>query len=546
MVNVVLNSPPVSGAYRLRRRAWSDPVVSLTTILSLNFSAVASAAASYATVAGSTQALAGTMDTLKLKTNVANAFTLAGVSFSAGGKRYVSKVSGDLQVDLSPVTGIGTSVGLLTPGQGEVALTSWPAGMAPAISDWRGVASAPVNGAGTPFNTYGVTFRIATAPIKTGSFSLLGTMQDGTTFNYTADSDGIIDEPLIKGRINYAKGVVKIVGVSPTAPAGVAKQDVSFLGIPGVTTEYINLIRQETLRYNAVAFTYLPLDADLLGIDPVRLPSDGRVPIFRPGELAVVGHTATTSPAAASNGGTVNCGRVRLSRVRVLGADGHVQLTGYTEDLEAGTVTWTDVTGFHQPMRVEHRIEDMGLIRDAQIDGTVTFTRPLTHVFPEGSYLSSCLRAGDLKARVSLMFDQATWDNTTFSDILIGSASPGTYNNTSFPPVVINSGAITERWAFKFTSANNVDVIGEHVGNIGNFPIASVIAPINPVTGKPYFTLAAAGWGSGWSVGNTVRMNTVGAMFPVWMVRTVQQGPEAAADYSFLTIVRGDVDNPLI
>ena len=33
------------------------------------------------------------------------------------------------------------------------------------------------------------------------------------------------------------------------------------------------------LRYNAVVFTSLPLDATLLGLDPVRLPADGRVPV---------------------------------------------------------------------------------------------------------------------------------------------------------------------------------------------------------------------------------------------------------------------------
>lgn len=349
MANVVLNTPG-SGAYKLKRRSFSDSAISGSTTLSLSFAGLGAASATFAAASASTDVLSGDMDELHLKTNLANNFVLSGVSFSAGGKRYVAKASGDLQVDLSPVTGIGTSVGSISAGQGEVVLNAWPAAMAPAVSDWRGVASAPINGVGTPFNTYTTTIRLATAPIRTGSFSVLGTMQDGTTFNYSADSDGYIDEPRIKGRINYTTGVVKLVGVSPSGPSDPV--DLSWLGIPGVTTEHIDLIRTETLRYNAVAFTYLPLDAELLGIDPVRLPSDGRVPIFRPGELAVVGHTATTTPATAVNAGTVNTGRTRLSRVRVLGNDNHVIETGYTEDLEAGTVTFTDVTGYSQPVRV--------------------------------------------------------------------------------------------------------------------------------------------------------------------------------------------------
>ncbi|QGW82929.1 hypothetical protein [Variovorax paradoxus] len=540
MANVTIPFEETGNALELS----SFLAISANTVLSMSLAGANSAAAKYASAASGSTSFSGDMDELHLKTNVANAFVLSGVSFSAGGKRYVSKASGDLHVDLSPITGNGTKVGTLTSGQGEVVLNTWPAGMAPAVTDWRGVAGAPVNGAFTPFNTYLSTFRIATAPIRTGSFSVLGTMQDGTTFNYSADSDGTIDEPRVKGRINYTTGVVKLVGVTPSAPAGATPVDLSFLDIPGLTTAYIDLIRQETLRYNAVAFTYLPLDADLLGIDPVRLPSDGRVPIFRPGELAVVGHRATTAPATAVNGGVVNVGRTRLSRVRVLGNDGHVIETGYSENLEAGTVTWNDVTGYSQPVRVEHSIEDTGLQRDAQIDGTITFTRPLTHDYPIGSYVSSALRAGDMKARVSLVFDQATWNGTTFSDVPVGDPAPGTYNTVGYPITVTNDGAYTERWALRFKTTSTVEVFGEHVGNLGEFSINAVIQPINSVNNKPFFTIQPAGWGGGWVPGNLLRANTVGAMFGVWMVRTVQQGPASAADYSFLTVVRGDVDNP--
>jgi hypothetical protein len=59
-------------------------------------------------------------------------------------------------------------------------------------------------------------------------------------------------------------------------------------------------VAASSLRYSAVAYSYLPLDADLLGIDPVRLPSDGRVPIFRPGGFAVVGHTGRSPPRSAT------------------------------------------------------------------------------------------------------------------------------------------------------------------------------------------------------------------------------------------------------
>ncbi len=520
--------------------------VAAGTVLSMSLAGVSTAAAKFAGAAAATDALAGDMDSLHLKTNLANAFTLSGITFAAGGKRYVAKANGDVHTDLSPVTGNGTKVGTLTPAQGEVVLNTWPAGSSPQVGEWRGIAGAPINGANTPFNTYATTFRTASAPIRTGSFSVLGTMQDGTTFNYAADSNGVINQPRVKGRVNYTTGVVVLIGVTPSAPAGAVPTSLEFLGIPGLTTAYIDLIRQETLRYNAVAFTYLPLDAALLGIDPVRLPSDGRVPIFRAGELAVVGHTATTAPIVAVVGQTFDVGRTRLSRIRVLDNDGHVVQTGYTEDLEAGTGAWTDVTGYAQPMRVEHRIEDMALIRDVQIDGTITFTRPLTHDYPEGSYISSCLRSQDLFARPQLWFDQGTWNGTTFLDQVSGDPAPGTYDIAGYPIEVTNKGAMTERWAFWFKTTQTVDVIGEHIGNIGTFSINADISPINPRTNRPYFTVRALGWGGGWGAGNLGRLNTVGAQFPVWEIRTTQQGPEGASNYSFLTLVRGDVDNPVV
>lgn len=541
MSDVILNTPG-SGAFKLVRRQFSE--IAAGTTLALNLSGATAAVATFSGESSSVQNVSADMNQLHLKTNLANAYTLAGVSFSAGGKRYISKVDGTLQVDPSPVTGNGTTVGTLTPAQGEVTLDAWTPDMAPAVSDWRGVAAAPINSAFTPFNAYTTTFRIASIPIKTASLSVLGTMRDGTTFNVTADSNGVINTPRVKGRINYTTGVVKLVG---TAPSGLGDPvDLSWLNIPGLTTAFIDMIRVETLRYNAVAFAYLPLDAELLGIDPVRLPSDGRVPIFRPGELAVVGNEQTTTPATAVVNTPISAGRTRLSRLRLLGANNAVIESGYTEDLEAGTATPTNVTGWSQPVRMEHRIEDTGLIRDAQIDGTITFTRQLTHAYPTtGSYVSSCLRTGDLKARVQSVFDQATWDQVTFSDVLVGNAAPGTYNTAGYPVLVTNAGAITERWALRFKTTQTFDIIGEHVGNIGEGSINTLTAPVNPITGEPYFTIQALGWGNGWSVGNIVRLNTVGAMYPVWMVRTVQQGPEAAADYSFLTIVRGDVDNPV-
>ncbi len=207
-------------------------------------------------------------------------------------------------------------------------------------------------------------------------------------------------------------------------------------------------------------------------------------------------------------------------------------------------MTFSNVSGYAQPVTVEHRIEDMAQISDVQISGQIAFTRQITHAYPAGSLLSSALVAGDLRAYVSNLFDQATW-NGAWSDAISGAAATGTYNAVLAPIQVTNEGASTERWAIQFTNTTSFNVIGEHVGVIAVGNTGTACAPLNPATGEPYFTIPAAGWGLGWAAGNVLRFNTTGALFPVWVVRTIQQGPETVPNDSFTLLIRGDVDNPI-
>jgi hypothetical protein len=467
-------------------------------------------------------------------------YNLRGVSFDIGSTRYVQLPDNTLIRDPSATTGAGSPSGTVSPTLGACFLSWWPTGAASTVQNARGMLVPTGVGVEAPFTAFETIFRTAATPIRPASFSVLGTMMDGTTFNITAGTDGKIDGTRVKGRIDYEYGLVELYFVNPTGDTAL-NVDLTHLGIAGLTTIPADLVRLNSIRYNAVSFSYLPLDAELLGIDPVRLPSDGRVPIFRPGGFAVVGHTGEIT-ATVSNAQVIDCGRVRLSRVRVIGDDGIVINTGYTADLEAGTVTFTNVAGYSQPVTIQHRIEDMAVVREASINGDVTFTRPLTHNYPLGSYVSSALIAGDLFARMSLIFDQASW-NGTFSDTQ-GTTATATFNNTVYPIAVTNRGALTERWAVQFTNSTAFNVIGENVGVIATGNTSTDCAPINPSTGVPYFSIPALGWGSGWATGNVLRFNTIGAMFPVWVVRTVQQGPETVPDDSFTILIRGDVDTP--
>lgn len=459
------------------------------------------------------------------------------INFSLGGKTYFDRL-GSLYYDLNPMTGAATLAGAINYSTGEASLTAW----VPAASNAVAPRSLLTSLDGTPVDE--VTFRVPASPVRPSSLQILATRLTGGTINVTADNSGTLSGPDVTGTIDYETGVVRVrfgAWVTAAGNEGQIWYDANAV-VNGQIFKPVPVFA-DTIKYNAVAYSYLPLDADLIGLDPVRLPQDGRVPIFRAGDFAVVGHTGIVGPITVSNGQVINCGRVRLSRVRVLGADGLVISSGYTTDLEAGTVTFTNVAGYAQPVTIEHRIEDMAQISDVQISGRLTFTRQITHDYPVGSYVSSALVAGDLRAYVSHLFDQATW-NGTFADSISGSAATATYNDVLAPIAVTNAGAITERWAIQFTNTTSFNVIGEHVGVIATGNTGTDTAPINPATGKPYFTLPALGWGSGWAAGNVLRLNTTGALFPVWVVRTIQQGPETVTEDSFTLLIRGDVDRP--
>jgi hypothetical protein len=289
----------------------------------------------------------------------------------------------------------------------------------------------------------------------------------------------------------------------------------------------------------------LPLNADILGLEPVRLPSDGRVPIFRPADVVVIHNTknyALPNPAVA--GATYNMGRVNLSELWLVDAAGErVSTAHYVPNLAAGTVTMDaalDLTGVPQPLVARHRIEEVNLLSDVQINGQISLTGALSRDFDEDTFVSGALLFGDMFARVSNLFDQVTWTNV-WDNARIGANATGEYDAVNYPIEVQNDGAVTERWRINFTTGNAFQVIGENLGVIATGTIGVDCQPVNPLTGKAYFTLRAAGWGAGWGAGNQLRFNTIGATAPIWIARTVLPGATLNGDSLDLQL-RGDVD----
>jgi|GEM_PF-2796090 len=286
-------------------------------------------------------------------------------------------------------------------------------------------------------------------------------------------------------------------------------------------------------------------------LDVVRLPTTKAYPMVKAGDMAVFHHPVATTlanPAVAST--TYPLDRANVTRIWAEDAVGtQIPDTMYSANLALGSITMAadlDLTGYNQPLVAWTVVADEVLITGMGYQNQVRFTPALTHDFPAtAAYLSTCVPLGDLGASITAPFAQVAW-TSVWQDTIIGTPIAAQYDYSSYPIIVTNDGAITERWRLTFTGSTTLNITGEHIGQITLSALSTTaeIAPINPITNQPYFTIDPLGWGSGWVSGNLLRFNTTGADDGIWGIRCVQ--PSAPPDPGTPDRVRltllGDVD----
>nr|BDD44431.1 hypothetical protein 7 [Saccharospirillaceae bacterium] len=366
------------------------------------------------------------------------------------------------------------------------------------------------------------TFRTSAAPLRPNGFTVRADdIEDGTQFNGEADSQGTLSGDGITGEVELQKGIATITFPEPVSAASVF--------------------------YNAVAFKQIPLDPEILGLDPVRLPADGKVPILRDGEIIVLTHTQKDLIVSPTAGQVINAGRDRLHAAWIEDDNGtRLDLAQYTLDKEAGTATLADPfiaqdadsNALVGDLHFVHRIDDMALCTEARIDGHLQLAQPVYHDFPAAdTWVASAVYLGNLQARVhgwaSYKTDPGNYDDD-------GVPTTAQYNDIAYPVAIDNRGSVPERWKLKFTSSTAFELYGEERGLVGTGSTAADFSPINPQTGTPYFTIKGDGWGSGWSVGNCVRFDTDAAAAPLWLIRTVLPGEATVDDDELKIELRGD------
>ena len=400
-------------------------------------------------------------------------------------------------------------------------------------------------------------FRTPSIPVVPMSFTFKVTDVEGNILTATVDINGDIIADGMEGFIDLESGIVSMYFFNvidlidlPTGYESEEWYDTKRISDDGLSIIKPVSIIPSTATMSCVVSSYIPLDAGLIGLNPIRLPIDGKVPIFRDGEILLIHNTQSYScPSSLSADQTFNVGRTDLAMLELYDADGvFVPETGnYIVDLLTGDVVMDnplDLSAYSQPLVAVHRIENMLLASDVQVTGHIICTSPITNAYDvENTFVSSVLPAGDIQARVHNQFVQQSWtgewSNSQTSDGILAN-----FDSVNYPIEVVNKNATQERWAFIFTSSSasgdpRVQIVGEHLGVIATN--VSILNDISyPIGANPYLIIRTEGWGSGWATGNVLRINTAAGNFPIWFCRATLQGPATESEDNYVIAIRGD------
>lgn len=439
----------------------------------------------------------------------------------------------------------GNLIGNVNYENGEVSLTSFIGGINNDVVIISMIATL------SPWYSSLFYFTTAGNPIQPGSFTISATTVDGRLIITNTDLNGeFTTHDEVSGKVDSKIGLARVEFGENVLDSSLTVDEKAewWYDADNIEEGYIwrpTLIIPNTVRYSIVVYNVLPLEERLLGINSVRLPSDGRVPIFRRASILAIHEDKThTFPSPLSSGQLVVLPDTDIFSIVLIDQVGSIVTTDkYTVDKEAGTVTMAtplDLTAYTEPLIGEYAIEDLTLATDVQINGTITCGSTITHDYSLNAIVSSAVVFGDLQARTEYFFSEETWQDV-WENQRVGNPTTAAYNLTQYPIQTTNEGATEDRFSLIFQSSTTVNVVGENIGVIlANVPITSDIAPINPATGVPYFTMLSAGWGSGWATGEFVRFNLKAAAAPIWLIRAVEGGGASYGSDKFRIAARGD------
>ena len=478
------------------------------------------------------------------------------LSFDIGGSRVVDRGDGALYRSWNEKTAAGVRCGVINYSTAEMSLNY--AELKSGLSGLSCNVISLASGLAAAAAVSSVVFRTKANPLRPSGLQFLARrVTDTALLRAESQNDGSIggsfDSNDILGHLQQPavnSGYSVAILVAPQA-GGSATGSVDYqTGI--VEIEFSQPVVLSTLTYNAVAYNSVPLSSEILGLNPIKLPTNGNVPIFQAGYLVVIHNEQSIDIAAPTAGQIIDCARTKLAQVAISDANGLLLDTAqYSVDKKTGVVTLVDpfvaqtsgVVALTMPLTLTHRIEDICAVARVGIDGTLQLMTQIIHNYPIlNSYVSSAISFNTMQGRVHTQFTQQIDQSGLFKDTMTGNATVASYDDINYPVLIDNRSAVQERWKIRFTNNSGFELVGETLGIVGVGSTAADFSPINPMTDAPYFTIKSAGWGSGWVTNNILRFNTDAAAKPIWAIRTVLPSTEPV-EKDFINIeFRGDAD----
>jgi hypothetical protein len=468
----------------------------------------------------------------------------------------IDRGDGVLYSNWNEETGAGISVGQVNYATGELVLNY--NALRPGLANLNCNVLAMASGIGAAAAVHKVVFRTQAQPLRPSGLQFLARRASDTALlraesqnNGTVGGGFDASDTLTQLRQPAATGGYSLPIIPVSTSGGSAAGTVDYqTGI--VELNFSQPVILSTLTYNAVAYNTVPLNPDVLGLNPVKLPTDGRVPIFQPGYQVVIHNEKEIAIPTPTAGQSIDCSRENLSQVTIVDSNGLLlDVAQYAVNKKTGIITLADpfvaqdsnAANLVMPLTLTHRVEDICAVGRVSIDGTLSLLTQLVHDYSAGdSFVSSAIFFGNMQGRIHTQFSQKIDQSGQFKDVLNNDATVASYDDINYPVLIDNRSAVQERWKIKFTNNSGFELIGETLGVVGVGSTAADFSPINPMTDAPYFTIKGDGWGAGWITNNILRFNTDAAAKPIWAIRTVLPST-TPVEKDFINIeFRGDAD----
>ena len=289
---------------------------------------------------------------------------------------------------------------------------------------------------------------------------------------------------------------------------------------------------------------YSPIEKSLVNIDSTKLQVDGKVPVYKAGDVCVLYQARYFPISSVGSGVKVSSGVSNVTELKIVDAKGlYMSETMYAENVAKGEITFNSnvsTGGLNMPLRLEVIESEINIVSSSQPNRLV-LQNPVKREYKQeyNAVVGSALLLGEIKAGVTNSFSMTPWANY-FEDSTTSVVS-ARYDFANFPLEVVNANSITERYSFVFTNSTNFNVIAEGGGVVASGSTGVDFELKNPVTQKVIFKLLKGGWGTGWQAGNALRVNIKGGCQGIWLIRSVQRAEQInTGSDKFCIILKGD------